>query len=776
MNPVEVETTFDTSFVQLFESSPVRCIEIPPIQRDYAQGRPGEEVGRIRDHFLEALHRAVTVDGAAIQLDFIYGDRVGNVLYPLDGQQRLTTLFLLHWYLVWRAGVSTEGPPSWTRFTYATRPSARMFCESLVMTKRPPEEEVSGARGLSGWLRDQPWYLYTWEHDPTIQAMLVMLDAVHTRFGDCDGDACLSAWRRLTDEQNPAISFYLLPIPAQQLSSDLYIKMNSRGKPLTEFENFKAQFIELLKTAHPQNHVNDFARKVDTDWSDILWRYRGEDQLIDDEFMRYFRFVTEVRAWLGGIPFDEQMRTEDLAMQVYGEKSQQATASLEFLFQAFNIWHGKDIQTEFDNLMTATPGGPAVPLLLFNAFTQVPTGESPIDLFAACCRAYRKPVWTLAHTLLLYAVLLHRIRKTVDFPHRLRLLRNLIEASRGGEIREDNMPNLLDDVERIVVHGQWQGSIAFNQAQLGNEAEKAALLASQPTLGAELHRLEDHDLLRGCLSAFDLDPSQNAITFRQRADAFHAVFGNPGCWLKLTGALLAQGDYSRSVKNRGTGHRFADFGSAKSKETWSYLFRGKKETRLVDTLMALFDKVAAHPNDLNCLASISEKFLQNSQAQPNKVLDWRYYFVKYPEMRDGDSGRYAISLTGYGVCMFNKWQMNSYYRDPYLLAVVQSSAVATDKISNNCKWKDWPWFYGNETEPRSIVLNASGIQIQCVDLGWQLSMIPTDPAQLAALNVVCAVYKMQNYLCQVTQVNGVDSEDRVELGARLLRELVQAGL
>lgn len=70
-------------------------IEIPIIQRDYAQGRDGKE--ELRNNFLEALYNAVTTNND-IELDFVYGDVIQKVLRPLDGQQRLTTLFLLHWY------------------------------------------------------------------------------------------------------------------------------------------------------------------------------------------------------------------------------------------------------------------------------------------------------------------------------------------------------------------------------------------------------------------------------------------------------------------------------------------------------------------------------------------------------------------------------------------------------------------------------------------------------------------------------------------------------
>ena len=109
-------------------------------------------------------------------LDFVYGDVKDGVLRPLDGQQRLTTLFLLHWYVAsLRRTCSTRLAP-WLRFSYATRPTARDFCRALAEHPFP-----SDAAKPSDWITDQPWYLYPWRHDPTISSMLVMLDAIHAR-------------------------------------------------------------------------------------------------------------------------------------------------------------------------------------------------------------------------------------------------------------------------------------------------------------------------------------------------------------------------------------------------------------------------------------------------------------------------------------------------------------------------------------------------------------------------------------------------------------------
>lgn len=85
-------------------------IEIPIIQRDYAQGRLGKE--NLRKNFLGDLKRALDKEppykDTEMKLDFIYGTTENDRLNPLDGQQRLTTLWLLHWYIALRADMFVE--------------------------------------------------------------------------------------------------------------------------------------------------------------------------------------------------------------------------------------------------------------------------------------------------------------------------------------------------------------------------------------------------------------------------------------------------------------------------------------------------------------------------------------------------------------------------------------------------------------------------------------------------------------------------------------------
>lgn len=69
------------NFFELIDNQ--KKIEIPIIQRDYAQGR--EDKKEIRNNFLNALQESIS-NNRKIQLDFIYGSKIEESFQPLDGQ------------------------------------------------------------------------------------------------------------------------------------------------------------------------------------------------------------------------------------------------------------------------------------------------------------------------------------------------------------------------------------------------------------------------------------------------------------------------------------------------------------------------------------------------------------------------------------------------------------------------------------------------------------------------------------------------------------------
>lgn len=295
------------SFFELLTKKEYR-ITIPIIQRDYAQGRA--TASEIRVNFLNVLYNYLEENIPSRDLDFVYGtlqeDKPFINFIPLDGQQRLTTLFLLHWYL-YQISNNAEKKEAFknallknekSMFTYETRASSAEFCDSLMRHEIDFSSLLKDSfenDSLSLTIKNCNWFYLSWELDPTIQSMLFMLDAIQEKF-----KLKSEFFERLLEIEQPIITFLFLNLEDFKLTDDLYIKMNSRGKPLTTFENFKAKFEQYLekfqKTKYnEQDNIKDyFSKNIDTKWTDLFWQYKKLDfknQNIDDQFMNFIRVI-----------------------------------------------------------------------------------------------------------------------------------------------------------------------------------------------------------------------------------------------------------------------------------------------------------------------------------------------------------------------------------------------------------------------------------------------------------------------------------------------------
>lgn len=274
-------------------------IEIPIIQRDYAQGRIGKE--QLRTSFLKELKEALDKK-QLLKLDFVYGSVENGHLQPLDGQQRLTTLWLLHWYIALKAEKLKEASNILKNFSYETRISSREFCKKLC--EADFTQFIEGS--VVDFITQQTWFYSSWKQDPTIQAMLRMLGGTTNEEEAKDnieavfkGGDFSEYWTRLTSEEAP-IAFYYQPLKDFGLSDDLYIKMNARGKQLTPFENFKADLIGYIEQ-QAKDEKNDKKEEwndlldvykgipilLDTDWMDIFWKNKSENYQIDEIYYAF---------------------------------------------------------------------------------------------------------------------------------------------------------------------------------------------------------------------------------------------------------------------------------------------------------------------------------------------------------------------------------------------------------------------------------------------------------------------------------------------------------
>jgi uncharacterized protein with ParB-like and HNH nuclease domain len=117
-----------------------KTITMPLYQRDYVQGRNDDSAKLIRTEFVADLVGAVIGEGQNIALHFVFGGRDNSkdgegVFVPVDGQQRLTALFLLHWYVLFEGGADEAALKRLRRFQYKSRKTSELFCKNMVIIR-----------------------------------------------------------------------------------------------------------------------------------------------------------------------------------------------------------------------------------------------------------------------------------------------------------------------------------------------------------------------------------------------------------------------------------------------------------------------------------------------------------------------------------------------------------------------------------------------------------------------------------------------------------------
>ena len=291
------------------EYSDAISFEIPIIQRDYAQGRSDERSKEIRKTFLGSLIAAVeNYPQKNIELDFVYGKRNKNKVYLLDGQQRITTLYLLHWYLAQRLqkpSLLKDVALSYRVRQYADEFTQKISDEStqIDFTSSIPSQAICNCT----------WFFDAWKHDPTVKGMLNTLDTIHELLKDKK----ISEERYWQPLEEGAVIFYWLDLEEHQLTDELYLKMNARGKQLSNFENFKASLVKRIADNGWEENTNttekeSFSFKMDTIYTDLFWEYRGEVNVIDYEVTNFFAGMAMIGYALKENSEAQQKRIQEL--------------------------------------------------------------------------------------------------------------------------------------------------------------------------------------------------------------------------------------------------------------------------------------------------------------------------------------------------------------------------------------------------------------------------------------------------------------------------------
>lgn len=601
------------------ESVAIDRIEIPIIQRDYVQGRSSAKeklTGLLGD-----IKTAVDTS-RPLGLNFVYGKKTARQFIPMDGQQRLTLLFLLHLYAFAEREDMTK---ILSKFTYRTRETSRMFIESLVGHRRDiflpgttPGKEIE----------DSGWFFPQWIHDPTIQSMIVVLNKIASLFPDKE---------KLAEAlQKKLLTFKFLNMKNLGLEDTLYIKLNARGKPLTSFENFKAKlvervemlenegcFAEIFNENQETSFAKKFERQLDGDWTDIFWNITNKQTPLSfDGF--FLNFINNIR------------------------NNQPALASL-------NVGSSSSIDHIDENTCLA----------LYETL-QVLRVADLWDLHLKACIAddpfYRSRA-------MLYALTAYSIRTRENIPDDMgqwrlafmewkkgfdkwyRIIGNFV---RNSDIRGWNFSHILRTIDILVANGPnieeffadskifepIEKNLSGSSLQIREERLKAQLILQKNELFREtIENAERNPYFSGQLTGvlsfagFVIDDTGDLEEKLQKFNRYwhlcDLIFRHEEAGLGIDGvllrrALLTLGDFRLSDSWLKT---FV-VDNPNDNYSWKRIFSSDSESRRI--FKNLFDiLIDAHANSIEKIEKQLVKMIESSEIEPD---DWRYHFIGKEEI------------------------------------------------------------------------------------------------------------------------------------------------
>lgn len=435
-------------------------VVIPGIQRHYVQGANNPKAESVRKQFIKEIFTAIEEKQNEFNLHFIYGpiNTDGEDSFvPVDGQQRLTTLWLIARYAAEKAEPSDRKDllSLLSRFTYKDRINAKRFCQALTcedsrwdITQDPNPDILC-----------QDWFVDYWKEDETVASMIRMLSTIHEEWNKHQDTITAE------DVLEAIASKIRFELKIDAFGDDIYMKMNARGLQLTQWENFKAKFSEDLcedKKEWWGKEMEELSNRFFTCSDD-------QHELPDNAFFALYARIMAYEAKKTGMDCGNGIK--ELAAYTHNTWSQ-----IELPFVPYSDFSGitnnesiastvaatcvKMIKTVLDRYQEIVPYfGDRT---LFETFFH-PKNKNDLD-FTLCCYEYFKKFDNI---------------ETKDFLKALRLMWNILE----NVYRQDEKPDyrvklvkkFIDLGDQTLYSPQIKGKIIDSNApeQAKEEAEKA---------------------------------------------------------------------------------------------------------------------------------------------------------------------------------------------------------------------------------------------------------------------------------------------------------------
>lgn len=566
-----------------FKRYPIAGIIIPRIQRPYAQGRSAKNIADIRRDFVENLLITVSSkEECSLELSFIFGslqrvnwnDAKGNneALELLDGQQRLTTLFLLHWYLYKKE--CPNNLPDWlSRFRYETRDTSTAFLLKITdqfssLNLNEIDKKTSQSIKPSEVIKKQIWYNNDFRCDTTVVSMLRMLDEIDFQYKSLEITS--KTHEHSLHKNLGRIQFYIRLLLGFNMPDLLFIKMNSRGLPLIPFENFKAavmKYMENTKAYEDKVVLNNgetapfhfnFAADIDNKWVYLFWNRPAipsngsiielNDKRTGARFFRFFNRMLFTKLAIDYSETEDSLEKEKLQAACDFFRTVAETSMDEHLtdwttqyIPAISRWKGeKDYFRECSKVLNVLCANYGSGIKLRNEIQKAPFIEtSKFEIYSKSKDANGD--FTYAHRLVFSVIidyLLHvpedvsltSIAIKNDIRRLIRVMHNVVEHT--NRIDNENILDLIKAFHKIIISEDMQSGNFYkalanyngNFEWLKAEADKAKDIILDEKFESVMRYAEEHPILRGRLTPIYSPGVMTVEQLSKRVAEFYRIF------------------------------------------------------------------------------------------------------------------------------------------------------------------------------------------------------------------------------------------------------------
>lgn len=709
---------------------------IPKIQRDYAQGRDDSQGKKALERFSKYLVDALYKDQEE-SLDFVYGtvEGSGKKIKPLDGQQRLTTLLLLACLLGEHTKQDKEGKDRNWSFSYESRSMTQAFIDS-ILDKNNLKKAIKDTNdnNLSATIKTSEWFLSIWEEDYSVHGMLNMLDSLWNAIKKAEVEY---------NDKKPnlnRIRFFVKSISGSDKSFDqIYLKMNARGRALSDWDNLKACIdghlddLQKLQVGCQKSNDTDndlkqiWQNNINLNWPEKIWKTKHSIEYVDKTMETIVSLALRA-AFVDNVSLPEILWKDDFISidDLVQQNSINQGHFDDYLGMDWSDENNKDkfIKNFFDycndffSILTENSLKKEWMTAPWGVFFQLPDISSTqiykYVILHYCFIQCEKKQYSDNVQKLLHRVIWNIVENTSiglsDFRNAFLMFSRFLEPANAKDII-------------LYLASIDSSQLEFNKIQIQEECRKAQLISG--INGEEWNELivkiEKHPLLRGNIRVFMADRPEISV-FRHRVEVFEKLFSieiiNDASYCD---EQIAK--YCRSMLYRGNGEDHFDCGQPRG-DRWQFpvnknAFENMLEYHLkTDKCDDLFQKAFCYLLDNDEESPIDEQSVAKRFIDKDGHFRWQYYFIKYPDVFIYPNASIA-NRNGYYDWNFNlempRWLMTSnnlkaYHCNPFLLA------ISSQQDSNSV----WCCTSGGDGK---LCINSSNIIVDILDneLGFCVS-------------------------------------------------------